>query len=131
MEKSGDLPGEDPRQLGEAHDWKSLLRTAQVGLPMLLSYDSKWTCSRLRYQVLLNCLRLFRPGCEYLRRAEEVFARGSSSLMEQFQMSDLLDLRLVDAQGTSVQTAVPTPAATVQGEMHFMLLFFFRQKKSC
>lgn len=32
-------------------DWKSLLRTSLVGIPLLVSYDSAWSCSRLRYQV--------------------------------------------------------------------------------
>lgn len=69
-----------------------------VGVPLLVSYEQHWACSRLRYQVLLNALRLFRPDCALMRRAAVAL---SGPIPEHVRLSSLLDLRLVDARGAS------------------------------
>lgn len=122
LETEGNGSTEDSPSSGA--DWKSLLRTSQAGLPLLLSYESSWSCSRLRYQVLLNALRLFRPGSALLQRAEKAFANGARGLLEQFQLSDTLDLRFVDAQGTSLQAALPPVPPTVAPTSKLCFLLF-------
>lgn len=107
-------------------EWKSLLRTNLVGLPILLSYDSKWTCTRLRYQVLMNTVRLFKSDSVFLRDAERVFANGARGLLEQFAMSDSLDLRLVDSQGTSSQTQCAGPGVTSAPTGNYSSAVFFQ-----
>jgi len=54
--------------------------------------------------VLLNSLRLFRPGCAFLQRAGTALEGGSSSLLEQFKLANELPLRLTDQHGTSTTT---------------------------
>jgi hypothetical protein len=72
------------------------LNPGLVGVPLLVSYEQKWVCGRLRYQVLLNALRLFRRDSPLLRKA------GAGEIAALMQLSNGLDLRLVDAHGGSV-----------------------------
>lgn len=86
------------------YEWKSLLQPTLLGLPLLISYDSSWACSRLRYQIFLNALRLFTPGCELLNKADKALAGGAASIVPQFLLSAQLELRLVDQHGTSASS---------------------------
>lgn len=93
-EAESDSAGDYDREQGP--DWGDLLCPGLVGVPLLVSYDRKWVCSRLRYQVLLNVLRLFRRDSPLLRRA------GGCEIAELMQLSGVLELRLVDAHGESL-----------------------------
>lgn len=89
------------------HEWKSLLQPTLLGLPLLVSYDSSWACSRLRYQIFLNSLRLFAPGCEQLSKAEKALTGGAANFVAQFLLSAQLEVRLVDQHGTSAPSPLP------------------------
>lgn len=99
-----------------SHEWKSLLQPTLLGLPLLVSYDSSWACSRLRYQIFLNSLRLFAPGCEQLSRAEKALTGGAANFVAQFLLSAQLEVRLVDQHGTSAPSPLPRqPSADATG----------------
>jgi hypothetical protein len=73
-----------------------------VGIPLMVSYDSSWSCSRIRYQLWLNSLRLFNPESPYLQSAHKALDASSGGLVEQFRLSDQLDLHFVEASGNPI-----------------------------
>ena len=103
------------------YEWKSLLQPTLLGLPLLISYDSSWACSRLRYQIFLNALRLFTPGCELLNKADQALAGGAASIVPQFMLSAQLELRLVDQHGTSASS--PFQPADASGAHSLCFIF--------
>jgi hypothetical protein len=63
-----DSAADPPSSAGSSTpDWGDLLGPSLVGVPILVSYEKHWACSRLRYQVMLNVLRLFRPDSDIIR----------------------------------------------------------------
>jgi hypothetical protein len=89
-----------------------------VGIPLMVSYDSSWSCSRIRYQLWLNSLRLFNPESPYLQSADKALGASSGSLVEQFRLSDQLDLHFVEASGNPIylQQQQQQPTATAPEE---------------
>jgi len=109
---TNELHGSSSHPNDRPYEWKSLLQPTLCGLPLLVSYDSSWACSRLRYQIFLNALRLFTPGCDLLSRADKALAGGAASIVPQFLLSAQLDLRLVDQHGTSAPSPFQPADAT-------------------
>jgi hypothetical protein len=94
-----DSAADPPSSAGSSTpDWGDLLGPSLVGVPILVSYEKHWACSRLRYQVMLNVLRLFRPDSDIIRKAAVALA---GPIPEHVRLSNLLDLRLVDQRGAS------------------------------
>ena len=85
------------------NDWSDLIDCSLVGVPILVSYEKHWACSRLRYQVLLNSLRFFRCESEFYKKAAIAL---SASIPAQFQLSNDLDLRLADLHGGCMQSRI-------------------------
>ena len=85
------------------NDWSDLIDCSLVGIPILVSYEKHWACSRLRYQVLLNSLRFFRCESEFYKKAAIAL---SASIPAQFQLSNDLDLRLADLHGGCMQSRI-------------------------
>ncbi len=117
---TNELHGSSSHSNDRPYEWKSLLQPTLCGLPLLISYDSSWACSRLRYQIFLNALRLFTPGCDLLSRADKALAGGAASIVPQFLLSAQLDLRLVDQHGTSAPS--PFQPADASG-LYFLNIF--------
>ena len=90
-------------------DWNTLIRTRLVGIPFLISYDKGWSCSRLRYQIWLNLLRFLDPSSYMLKDAEQALCgEYPPPLVRLFQLSNQINLRLVDSKGNSLQSPVFT-----------------------
>ena len=79
------------------------MRPSLVGVPLLVSYEKQWSCCRLRYQIFLNSLRLFKRDCDFLRKASAVL---SGPIPVHVDFSNSLDIRLVDPRGVSLVSRV-------------------------
>lgn len=101
-----------------AISWGDLLGPSLIGVPLMVSYERHWTCQRLRYQVLLNALRLFRRDSDLMRRAAVALA---GPLPEHFRLSGALHLRLVDQRGESAVSRANVAVSTEEGDLQQLL----------
>lgn len=68
-----------------------------AGYPLLLSVDSGWRVSRLRYHLWLNALRLLSPASTFVR--ESLTALAASQITSQVERSEFLPFRLLSNEG--------------------------------
>ena len=76
---------------------QATIKQEMVGVPIVLSFDSDWTCRRVAYHIWLNILRFLKEDSVHVREA--IAAIASGNLSAQFKLSNALLLSCLDRAG--------------------------------
>jgi len=73
-----------------------------AGIPLLLSYDASWSCSRMRFAILLNSIRMITSDSVLGTKINAILEGSNNNVIELLKFSATLNIRLVTLNGQSI-----------------------------